>query len=397
MVNRLTIIRLIGLTMAALGLLAGCARNAAENPSDRGGPGQVAASAANQGGSGKGGRAGSPNGRGGQKQPVEVVAVTRRDLTETLDVVGSLAANESATLRAETAGAIREILFEEGQEVHKGQVLVKIDDSDLRAQLAQAESRFRMAESSLQRNQELLKTQFITQADFDKISNDYTAAKYDVALLTVRLNRTELKAPFDGIVNARSLSPGDYITTQAVITTIDDLSRLKIDFQVPERYQGKVKPGTKFTVTAGTSGEQDVPNGGEVYFVSSSIDRTTRSIQVKGVLASPSPRLRPGMFANVEVVLEVRPGVLTVPEGAILATPNLVQVLAVRKRGDDRIVEYVPVKLGLRTRGLAEIIPLQGNLSENDQVVAAGVGAVQLFAGARVDPRPMVTDFQTGE
>ena len=294
-------------------------------------------------------------------------------------------------------GAVREILFEEGQAVKKGQVLVKIDDSDLRAQVAQAESRFRMAESNLQRNEALLKTSFITQADFDRISNDYTAAKYDLALLTVRLNRTELKAPFDGVVNARALSPGDYITNQTVVTTIDDLSRLKIDFQVPERYQGKVNPGTKFTVTAGSVGGETETATGEVYFVSSSIDRSTRSIQVKGTLLAPSQRLRPGMFANVEVVLEVRSGVLTVPEGAILATPNLVQVIAVRSQGGEHVVEYVPVKLGLRTRGLTEIVPVKGNLAENDRVVAAGVGAVQLFAGARVDPKPLNSEFQVAE
>lgn len=343
------------------------------------------------------GKAGGRGGRTGQKQAVEVVTVSRRELTETLNVVGSLAANESATLRTETAGAVREILFEEGQAVKKGQVLVKIDDSDLRAQVAQAESRFRMAEGNLQRNESLLKTSFITQADFDRISNDYTAAKYDLALLTVRLNRTELKAPFDGMVNARALSPGDYITNQTVVTTIDDLSRLKIDFQVPERYQGKVNPGTKFTVTAGSIGGETETATGEVYFVSSSIDRSTRSIQVKGTLVAPSARLRPGMFANVEVVLEVRSGVLTVPEGAILATPNLVQVIAVRRQGDDHVVEYVPVKLGLRTRGLTEVTPVKGNLAENDRVVAAGVGAVQLFAGARVEPKPLNAEFQVAE
>ncbi len=379
--------RLACLALAAAVLMAGCSKQA---------PG-VAGEAA--GGAGKSGKAGGRGGRGrgGQKQAVEVVTIIRRDLAETLNVVGSLAANESATLRTETAGAVREILFEEGQAVKKGQVLVKIDDADLRAQMAQTESRFRVAEATLQRNEALLKTQFITQADFDRISNDFTTAKYDLALLSVRLNRTELKAPFDGIVNSRSLSPGDYITNQTIVTTIDDLSRLKIDFQVPERYQGKVTPGTKFTVSAGTVSGQEEVIGGEVYFVSSSIDRSTRSIQVKGTLATPPARLRPGMFANVEVVLEVRPGVLTVPEGAILAMPNLVQVIAVRAQGADQVVEYVPVKLGLRARGLVEIISVNGNLGENDRVVAAGVGAVQLFAGARVDPKPLNAEFQVYE
>lgn len=379
-------------TLAASILLAGCGKTDQAASAEKSGAAGGSAAAAGKAG-GRGGR----GGRTGQKQAVEVVTVNRRELTETLNVVGSLAANESATLRTETAGAVRDILFEEGQAVKKGQVLVKIDDSDLRAQVAQAESRFRMAESNLQRNEALLKTSFITQADFDRISNDYTAAKYDLALLTVRLNRTELKAPFDGVVNARALSPGDYITNQTVVTTIDDLSRLKIDFQVPERYQGKVNPGTKFTVTAGSVGGTTETATGEVYFVSSSIDRSTRSIQVKGTLLAPSPRLRPGMFANVEVVLEVRSGVLTVPEGAILATPNLVQVIAVRSQGGEHVVEYVPVKLGLRTRGLTEVMPLKGNLAENDRVVAAGVGAVQLFAGARVDPKPLNAEFQVAE
>ncbi|HET7536625.1 MAG TPA: efflux RND transporter periplasmic adaptor subunit, partial [Candidatus Didemnitutus sp.] len=166
------------------------------------------------------------------------------------------------------------------------------------------------------------------------------------------------------------------------------LSRLKIDFQVPERFTSKVRPGTVFTVRAQTpTGETQAQ--GEVYFISSVIDRNTRSSQVKGYVGSSAVGLKPGMFANVDLVLDVRKGVVTVPEGAILTTPGGTQIIAVRGSGDDRTAEFVPVQTGLRAKGFVEIKPLRGELAEGEQVVASGVGALILFPGAKLEPRPI--------
>ncbi len=359
--------------VAFITLVAGCGRNAA-----------TAAMAAAE-----------------QKQPVEVVNVVRRDLAETLNIVGSLAANESATIRPEISGLVRAIAFDEGQQVKRGQLLAKIDDAELRAQVTQGEARFELAQLNLQRAEDLRQTQANTKADMDRAHSEFATAQADLDLLKVRLDRTEIKAPFDGLVGARTLSPGDYINPQSVVTTIDDLSRMKIEFQVPERFFAKVAPGTKFVVSARSSGNTGKPDrriAGEVYFVSSSIDRATRSSQVKGYLAEAPAALKPGMFANVELVLSIKPGALTVPEGAILTTPRGAQVIAVRDEKGEKVADFVPVRLGLRSKGLVEIEPVNANARLDDQqpVVASGVGALILFPGAKLEPRPQKEQFRVG-
>jgi membrane fusion protein, multidrug efflux system len=323
-----------------------------------------------------------------QKQAVEVTPITRRDLAETLTVVGSLAANESAALRAEIAGQVREVFFEEGQRVTKDQVLLKIDDSELRAQFAQSESRFKLAELSLARNQGLLETKTVSQADFDRVNAEYSASSAELSLLRVRLAKTEIKAPFDGIIGARAISPGDYVTPASVIAQIDDLSRLKVNFLVPERFIGKLKQGSRFTLRS-KSIDASSRVEGEVYFVSSVIDRNTRASEVKGLLANPPAELKPGMFANIEIVLDVRKAALTVPEGAILSSVRGAQIIVVKESGADKVAEFVPVELGLRARGFVEVVSSQTPLTEQQSVVAAGVGSLILFPGAKLDPRPL--------
>lgn len=340
---------------------------------------------------------GSKGGRGGgasaQKQPVEVIAISRRDLSESLRVVGSLAPNETATIRPEMGGLIRSIHFEEGQRVKKGDLLIKIDDSELQAQLAQTRTRHELAKLNLARAENLRQTLSNTQADVDRARSEFAAAEADIGLLKVRLARTEVRAPFDGIVEGRTLSAGDYVNTQSVLTTLNDLSRIKVEFQVPERNLAKVRSGTKFTIRS-TTVDESARVEGEVYFVNSVIDRNTRSSAVKGFVSSAAPGLRAGMFAEVEVVLEVRKGTLAVPEGSILIDQRGPMLITVIDQGGEKLAAFVPVKLGLRSRGLVEVIPVKGELSEKTEVVAAGVGSLALFQGAKLDPRPLRAEFR---
>lgn len=326
-------------------------------------------------------------------QPVEVTPVTRRDMADTLSVVGSLAANESVEVRPEVAGLIQAIVFEEGQKVAKGDLLVKIDDAELRAQIQQADARFRLTELTLNRSENLGETRTISQSELDRARADFAAAKAERTVLSVRLEKTEIRAPFDGIVGSRTISPGDYVTATTTLTTLNDLSRLKVEFDVPERYLRKLQPGTPFLLRARTIGVGAEVHG-EVYFVSSLIDRATRSTEVKGILTNPPATLKPGMFANVELELEVRMGVLTVPEGAILSSTAGPQVIAVMSGKDENIAEFIPVRLGLRSKGFVEITPLRGVLADTQSVVASGVGSLILFPGARLEPRPLKPEFQ---
>lgn len=353
--------------------------------------GAPAGAAGARGGPGAG--AGGGGGRGGQAQPVEVITLQRRDLAETVTVVGSLAPNEYAIIRPESAGLVRAIYFEEGQQVKQGDLLMKIDDSELRAQYAQVEARFNLAKANVERSENLSESRTISQSEMDRARSEFAASTAELSLLKLRLAKTEVKAPFDGVVGSRSLSPGDYVTTSTTLTTLNDLSRMKITFQVPERYIEKVKAGTPFRLLSRDIQTAE-PITGEVYFVSSVIERETRSSEVKGMLNNPSPRLRPGMFANIEITLEVRKGALTVPEGAILSTTNGAQIIAVRDQGGDKVAEFVPVKLGLRTRGAVEVLPVSTPLDESVSIVGSGVGGIALFPGIKLIPRPLNAAFQ---
>ncbi len=348
------------------------------------------------GGCGRKSAASAAPASGAQAQPVEVAPVMRRDMAEMLSLVGSLAPNETAQIRAEISGQVRAVLFEEGHAVVKDQVLIRIDDAELRAQLAQAEARFRLAELNFKRSEDLTQARSMSQAEADRTRSEFASAEAELQLLRVRLGKMEIKAPFAGIAGARSISPGDYVTAATIITTIDDLSRLKVDFQVPERFLERIKPGSKFILRAQT------PSGvvradGEVYFASSVIERASRSSQVKGWLAGEVPALKPGMFANIDIELQRRQGALTVPEGAILAKPDGVYVVAVRQRDGASVAEEVQVQLGLRERGMVEVQPTrEGTLAEDQPVVASGVGALILYPGMKLLPRPLRAEFRVG-
>ncbi len=328
-----------------------------------------------------------------QSVPVEVATVERRDLLETLNLVGSVAATESAQVRAEVAGIVREISFEEGQPVKKGQLLVKIDDAEISAQTEEAESVFKLAELNLKRAENLSKTNTMTQADRDRAEAEFRGARAKLALQRSRLAKTEIRAPFDGIAGSRAISPGDYVSSQSVITSIDDLSRLKIDFEVPERFLRQVQTGTKFNVKP--AGAPAV--AGDVFFVSSAINRDTRSSTVKGYLTKPPADLKPGMFANVELVLARHDGVLVVPESAILVSSTGTQIVIARKKGDATVADFVLVQLGLRNKGFVEVTPLKGKIEEKESVVASGVGAITLFQDAKLEAKPLRKELRIGE
>ncbi len=321
------------------------------------------------------------------EQLVEVVPLERRNLIEHLTLVGSLAARESAEIRAQTAGVVTEIAFTEGSEVEAGQVLLRIDDSEVLAQLHEVEAELEVAQSSFQRMTLLGQQNTIPQADIDAARARMLSAKARVELQRSRLDKTVVRAPFSGVAGGRDISPGDYVSIQTVITTIEDVSKLKIEFDVPEAFQRKVQPGTVFKVSS-RAVDHMTPVGGQVYFVSPGIDRDTRSTRVKGWLDATLPGLKPGMFANVELVLAVRPDALVVPESALLVTREGMRITVVEQKGDQQVAKFVPVAAGLRSDGLVEVIP-GAEVTAGQPVVASGVGAVNIAAGKALKTIPL--------
>ncbi len=334
-------------------------------------------------------------------QPVEVTEVERRDMRRTLRLVGSLAPEEEAEIRAEQDGLVRQVLFREGQTVAKGDVLVETDDREFTAQIAEATARLNLARSTLERGVIAVEGGGISRQELDQMRAEVARIEAERDLIRVRLDQTKVRAPFDGVAGARRISPGDYLDRDRVVTTVVDVSRLKIDFQVPERFLPRVAVGTRFRVLdmepGGNGNDPTILAEGEVYFVAPGVDRDTRSAGAKGYIENPPDRLRPGMFASLDLVLETRDQVLAVPEGAILTSQQGSVVIRLKEAGaGPPVAEFVPVKIGLRERGYVEIEAVAEPIAPGTRIVGSGVGGLILFPGVPLEARPMREEFIVG-
>ena len=323
------------------------------------------------------GPAGGDDGDGPTGTPVETAAVQQRDLAVTVSSVGSLEADQSAEVAAQYSGVVSDILFEEGQEVRRGQVLVRLDGEKLRAELEAAEAAVVRARAEarnlsrqLERNEQLLENGAISQQAFDDVRTAYETAqaRLEEALARASLARRTLedatiRAPFEGRVGGRDFDVGDYVDEGVAMFPVVDDDTLKVEFTVPEQYVGRLEPGLPVRVQVRSQPERWYE--GEVYFVSPTVDRTNRTVALKARVPNAGRRLSAGQFADVRTVIEVREEALVVPEAAIVPRSgrNLVFVVT-----GGRAIQR-EVTLGERQRGIVQVV---SGVSRGDTVVIAG-------------------------
>ncbi|MEX2380849.1 MAG: efflux RND transporter periplasmic adaptor subunit [Opitutales bacterium] len=338
---------------------------------------------------GDGGR--EESGGGMPARPVEVTEVESRRMEETLNLAGSLAAKESVMIRPEVSGIVAEIFFEEGQEVQEGELLLRLDDREVVAQRHEAQVRYELARRNRDRKESLAQQNTISELEGDEALAQYRMAEAELNLLEVRFDKTRIRAPFSGVIGSRMVSPGDFVTQSTAVTQIDDLSSIKIEFFVPERYIGQVGTGTRVYLTPSRrQGQSELPlTEGVVYFVSSSVDRSKRASLVKALVQDPAESLRPGMFANIELVLHEEDSALSVPEAAILTRGDGTFLLGIEQEGDRNIIGLIPVQTGLRNDGRVQVTSPENTLASGRMIVAAGAGTPTLFPGAEVIPQPV--------
>jgi len=323
---------------------------------------------------------------GAAEQPVETMPVKTMRLQETVSLVGTIAANESASLRAEIPGTIIEIAFQEGSAVKRGDLLVRLDTRELEAQLEETRASFELAERTLERTRSLASENAVSRLELDTATAGHARLRAAIDLLMVRIDKSSITAPFDGFAGARTHSVGDFLTPEYVVTTIDDLSRLKVEMDVPERFLPLLQPGATFTITTATA-NSDSGVSDEMYFVSPRIDATTRATAVKGYVLDPPPHLKPGMFANITLILNTVEDALVVPETAILSTARgTVVITPGTNDAGETIAEFIPVKTGIRQPGIVQITPVGPPIREGQPVVSSGVGGLILFPGAKIRP-----------
>ena len=300
---------------------------------------------------------------------VEVAKVVSITLVDETQSVGSLRSRQGVMLRPEVAGRVSKILFNDGQRVSKGQLLVQFDDQLQAAQVSQAKAEMSIAAANHKRNQELVAQNFISKRSLDESAAALEVAQAKLDLAQATLQRLKIVAPFNGVTGLRQINVGDYLKDGTDVVIIEDTDAVLVDFRLPERFQAKVRPGQKAQLTLDALPGR--PFTAVVQAVDPLIDANGRSVGVRGCIDNRQQQLRPGMFARVNAVFGARPSALVIPEEAIVPQGGRTFVVKVvpGEKPDTLVSQRVAVKVGLRQPGKVEI--LEG-LELDDTVVVAG-------------------------
>jgi len=311
----------------------------------------------------------APAASGAKTPAVEVAKVTSITMVDETQSVGSLRSRQGVMLRPEVAGRVSKILFNDGQRVRKGQLLVQFDDQLQAAQVAQAKAEMSIAAANHKRNQELVAQNFISKRSLDESAAALEVAQAKLDLAVATWQRLKIVAPFDGVTGLRQVNVGDYLKDGTDVVNIEDIDAVLVDFRLPERFQAKVRPGQKAQLTVDALPGR--PFAAIVQAVDPLIDANGRSVGVRGCIDNRQQQLRPGMFARVNAVFGSRPSALVIPEEAIVPQGGRTFVVKVvpGDKPDTLVSQRVAVKVGLRQPGKVEI--LEG-LGLDDTVVVAG-------------------------
>jgi membrane fusion protein (multidrug efflux system) len=345
-------------TILALAIVAAC--NRAESAGKK--PG---------GGDGPGGGGGGP-----PAMPVEAAAARADTVVDAILATGQIEAIQSIELRPEVEGRLVQILVREGSPVGRGTPLFKIDDAELKAQVAQITAERDLARQSLNRTRDLLQQKASSQAELERAEATMRSNEAQLELLTVRLKRTLVRSPFAGVMGQRSVSLGDYVTTDTKLASIQTVSPQRASFQVPERYADQLKVGQEVTFRVAALPGRTFT--GDVDFVDPVVQLPGRTITVKARVPNPKRELQSGMFIEARLATAVRPNAVVIPEDAILPLQgsNFVWVVV------DGKATRRQVELGVRTPGFVEV----KNGVENSEQVVVG-GQERLAEGAPVQAK----------
>ena len=312
---------------------------------------------------------------GGKDKPVAVVTmrVQPQAFSDDLVAIGTVKAHESVTVTAKVSELVQQVHFESGQAVRAGAPLVTLSDRQQQAALAEAVAAADDADRLYRRQNELVQQQLISRSQFDTQRAARDAAHARVAQIRAQLGDRVVRAPFAGVLGIRQLSPGALVTPGTAIATLDDISRVYVDFPLPEAQLGRATPGQ--AVRARVEAYPDRPFAGNVQVVDARIDPATRAVQVRADLPNPDRLLRPGMLVNVELAGAAHRALL-VPEIAV--NQNAGDSFVFRVGAGDQ-AEQAKVRLGARRDGMVEIV---SGLAAGDRIVIDGVG--KLRPGAKV-------------
>lgn len=308
-----------------------------------------------------------PAGPGGAGGPatvrVETAIAEERDVTPTLDAVGSLRANEDVILRPEIGGRVTAIRFAEGRRVAAGVALVLLDDSVYRAEVDKARVSLDLARRNHERTRDLVDRKLGSVRDLDVAVAELRSAEAELALAQARLDKATIVAPFAGVAGLRAVSPGDYVAAGQDLVRLVDLDTMKVDFLLPESVLPLLGEGDAVRVEADALPGESFE--GSVYAMEPAVTETGRSLTLRARITNPDGRLKPGMFARVQLRAARPVHGIVVPEAAIVPGADRPAVFRVK----DGRAERVPVDIGERGAGWVQ---LAEGLAAGDMVVVAG-------------------------
>lgn len=281
---------------------------------------------------------------------VEVVEAQKAEVEVVVSALGTLQADQAIVLRPEITGIVTSIDFQDGQRIESRDVVITLDDRDLKARVAQAEARLTLTQANYQRAERLLKQGSGTARARDEALNDFKSAEAEVAAAKTALDKATITAPFSGIIGLRKVSIGQYLTAGQDIATLADVDNLRIDFQVSEVFLTQIKRGQTVKVTF------DALPGEEYDGVISAVDPVVRidgrSLSVRALIRNEGDRLRPGLFGRIEIVVDTRDSIL-LPESSIVASPTGGNAIFMVVDGK---AQMVPVQIGERQPGKVEVL-----------------------------------------
>ena len=293
-------------------------------------------------------------------------------LTDELFVSGKLMPDEEVDLSFEASGKIVDINFTEGTFVKKGQLLAKVNDSQLQAQLKRLEAQMPLAEDRVFRQNALLQRDAVSKEAYEQVQTDLATLQAEIDIVKANIALTELKAPFDGIIGLRQVSEGAYATPSTPIATLTKISPLKIEFSIPEKYAGLIKNGTSFEFTVDGFMQ---PFKARVYASDSRLDSETHTFTMRATYPNSNGLLYPGRFVHIKLKTQEIKQAIAIPSDAIVPEMGIDKVF-LYKSGKAQPVE---IEKGLRTEAKVQV--LRG-LNIGDTIITSGT--LQLRTGLNV-------------
>jgi len=306
---------------------------------------------------------------------VNVIIIQSRELENLIFSNGTVLANESVELRSEVSGRIRNISFTEGNRVNKGDLLVKIVDDDLQAQLKKLTLQETLAKEDVQRKTKLRELDAISQEEFDLSNNQLLVIQAEIQLVKAQIEKTEIRAPFEGLIGLRYVSPGGYLSPSTLVTNLLDLDPVKIEFSVPEKYLSQISKNT--SVSFSIEGSDSIFIG-TIYAIEPKINTTSRSLTLRAICPNTDHVLLPGNFARVSILLQQISDAIVVPSQVLIPDIKGEKVFVV----SDGKAKPVYVETGIRTDKDVQVV---NGLNVNDTIITTGL--LQLKEGMAVSIR----------